>query len=316
MRWWCPREQTCCGQMHMNSGYRREAMPLAERFVATYGEFEAVVSPSSSCVGAIRVLYGQLLGIDHPVLERTMELSELLVHRLGVEDVGAHLPAPGDLPPDLPFAAGDADRRRAAAAAAQRQGAGAARAAGSHASAAASVARSPIKNADTSSAILADKCRAIESTGAEVCTALDGSCLLQIGGGSRVAATGSRRSTWRRSSRRAEVSARTSSSTPVSRGRRRSALARYASCAANLGNATGAIRDKRAHIVAELPDWEALRDAGRAIKADVMASLDTLPGAVRAGGHGRRRTSTGPATARRRTRWSPRSRARTARRRS
>jgi L-lactate dehydrogenase complex protein LldE len=40
-----------------------------------------------------------------------------------------------------------------------------------------------IKNADTSSAMLADKCDAVESTGADVCTALDGSCLLQIGGG-------------------------------------------------------------------------------------------------------------------------------------
>ncbi len=44
---------------------------------------------------------------------------------------------------------------------------------------------------------------------------------------------------------------------------------------ANLGNATGAIRAKRARIVAELPDWQELRDAGSAIKADVMANLDT-----------------------------------------
>jgi L-lactate dehydrogenase complex protein LldE len=40
-----------------------------------------------------------------------------------------------------------------------------------------------IKNADTSSAILADKCESIVASGAEVCTALDSSCLLQIGGG-------------------------------------------------------------------------------------------------------------------------------------
>ena len=40
-----------------------------------------------------------------------------------------------------------------------------------------------IKNAETSSAMLTDKCDAIESTGAEVCTAVDSSCLLQIGGG-------------------------------------------------------------------------------------------------------------------------------------
>jgi len=40
-----------------------------------------------------------------------------------------------------------------------------------------------LKNADTSSAILDDKCAALEASGAEVCTAIDGSCLLQIGGG-------------------------------------------------------------------------------------------------------------------------------------
>ena len=40
-----------------------------------------------------------------------------------------------------------------------------------------------VKNADTSAAMLADKCSAVLSTGAEVCTAVDGSCLMQIGGG-------------------------------------------------------------------------------------------------------------------------------------
>jgi L-lactate dehydrogenase complex protein LldF len=43
---------------------------------------------------------------------------------------------------------------------------------------------------------------------------------------------------------------------------------------ANLRHATDTIRDKRAHVVEEVPDWEALRDAGRAIKADVLARLD------------------------------------------
>jgi L-lactate dehydrogenase complex protein LldF len=42
---------------------------------------------------------------------------------------------------------------------------------------------------------------------------------------------------------------------------------------ANLARATGTIRDKRARIVSELPDWEELREAGRAIKADVLANL-------------------------------------------
>ena len=44
---------------------------------------------------------------------------------------------------------------------------------------------------------------------------------------------------------------------------------------ANLGKATATIRDKRARVVAELPDWQQLRDAGSAIKADLMANLDS-----------------------------------------
>src|SRR6202034_4938421 len=43
----------------------------------------------------------------------------------------------------------------------------------------------------------------------------------------------------------------------------------------NLGNATATIRAKRAAAVAELPDWEELREAGRAIKAETMRHLDT-----------------------------------------
>jgi L-lactate dehydrogenase complex protein LldF len=49
---------------------------------------------------------------------------------------------------------------------------------------------------------------------------------------------------------------------------------RNAQLRANLRNATDTIRDKRARVVEELPDWEELREAGRAIKADVLARLD------------------------------------------
>ena len=42
----------------------------------------------------------------------------------------------------------------------------------------------------------------------------------------------------------------------------------------NLGKATATIRAKRAAVVAELPDWEELRDAGQAIKSDTMRHLD------------------------------------------
>jgi L-lactate dehydrogenase complex protein LldF len=41
----------------------------------------------------------------------------------------------------------------------------------------------------------------------------------------------------------------------------------------NLGKATTTIRAKRLRAIGELPDWEALRDAGAAIKARAMATL-------------------------------------------
>ena len=44
----------------------------------------------------------------------------------------------------------------------------------------------------------------------------------------------------------------------------------------NLGHATATIRAKRAAVVGELPDWEQLRDAGSALKADVLARLPEL----------------------------------------
>src|SRR6187399_2919656 len=42
----------------------------------------------------------------------------------------------------------------------------------------------------------------------------------------------------------------------------------------NMGKATRAIRAKRAAVVGELPDWEALREAGRAIKERTLRHLD------------------------------------------
>jgi len=42
----------------------------------------------------------------------------------------------------------------------------------------------------------------------------------------------------------------------------------------NLGKATTTIRGKRASVVSELPDWEALRAAGSTIKARTMRNLD------------------------------------------
>jgi L-lactate dehydrogenase complex protein LldE len=167
-----PAEQTCCGQMHLNSGYRDEAARLGERFESIFGRYEAVVSPSSSCVGTVREVYR---------MENVFELSELLVHRLGVDDVGAAFPHRVAYHPTCHSLrvtrVGDAPlrllRRVRGLELVDLQDAEECCGFGGTFS---------IKNADTSSAIVADKCARIEESGAEVCTAVDGSCLLQIGG--------------------------------------------------------------------------------------------------------------------------------------
>ena len=170
-----PREQTCCGQLHLNGGYRAEALALGRRFGRIFGGSEAIVSPSSSCVGAAREL-------SPATADRTFELSEFLVGQLGVEDVGGYFPHRVTYHPTCHSLrvtrVGDAPLRLLGAvrglelvelpSASECCGFG-----GTFA----------VKNADTSAAMLADKCSAVLSTGAEVCTAVDGSCLMQIGGG-------------------------------------------------------------------------------------------------------------------------------------
>jgi L-lactate dehydrogenase complex protein LldE len=166
-------EQTCCGQMHMNSGYRDEALELAARMRRVFDGAEAIVTPSASCAGH--------------VLERAPglpvhELSQFLTGVLRVEDVGARYPARVAYHPTChslrALRVGDGPGRLLAAVegldlveidqADQCCGFG-----GTFA----------VKNAEVSMAMLDDKLSAIERSGAEAVTAVDNSCLMQIGGG-------------------------------------------------------------------------------------------------------------------------------------
>src|SRR6266498_2807774 len=49
-----PVEQTCCGQMHVNTGYQKDALPLVRRHVRTFAPYDVIVAPSGSCVGSVR----------------------------------------------------------------------------------------------------------------------------------------------------------------------------------------------------------------------------------------------------------------------
>jgi L-lactate dehydrogenase complex protein LldE len=185
-----PLEQTCCGQMHFNTGYRREAYPLAKRFVEIFSDAEAVCIPSSSCVAMIREYYPALARENNDaamasavdaLLPRVYEFSELLVDRLGIIDVGAYFPHRvtyhaschglrslhlGDKPTELLRAVHGLELVPLEGLE-QCCGFG-----GTFA----------VKNAGVSAAMLTDKVRAVLNTRAEVCTACDNSCLMHIQG--------------------------------------------------------------------------------------------------------------------------------------
>jgi L-lactate dehydrogenase complex protein LldE len=169
-----PHAQTCCGQMHRNSGLREEGDRLAARLPDVFAGYDAVVAPSASCAATARET------TDLPVFE----LSEFLVGELGVEDVGASFPHRVTYHPTChslrALRVGDAPLRLLRAV----RGLDLVELPDAH-ECCGFGGTFAVKNADVSLAILADKLRHVRETGAEVCTAADCSCLMHIGGGLR-----------------------------------------------------------------------------------------------------------------------------------
>ncbi len=186
-----PSQQTCCGQMHINTGYGREALGVIRHHVAAFAGAEVVVAPSGSCVGSVRYQHAaiarsagevELAAECEIVASRTYELSELLVDVLGMTDVGAFYPYRVTWHPTCHslrlLGLGDRPRRLLEAveglelielpAADTCCGFG---------------GTFSLKNAAVSSAMLEDKLRHVNATGAERCASGDASCLMQIGGG-------------------------------------------------------------------------------------------------------------------------------------
>jgi len=185
-----PIDQTCCGQMHFNTGYQREAIPLVRHFVEVFRDAEVVVSPSASCVAMVRDLYPRVAELaEDPTLAdavaaltpRVFELSEFLVKKLGVEDVGAYYPHRVTFHPTCHSVRmariGDAPLRLL------RAVRGIDLVELPHSEECCGFGGTfSVKNADTSMAMLSDKLRHILDTRAEYCAAADNSCLMHIGG--------------------------------------------------------------------------------------------------------------------------------------
>lgn len=184
--------QTCCGQMHLNSGYRSDALAIARHWIEVFQGVAVVVSPSGSCVAHLRELVTKIpewtgdVGLAVAMMSSmppVFEFAEFLLSQ-NITDVGASFPHRVTYHPAC------------------------------HGTRALCLGKSPltllqnvrgielielphgeqccgfggtfaVKNSDTSGAMLADKLQSISDSGAEYVTALDNSCLMHIGGGLR-----------------------------------------------------------------------------------------------------------------------------------
>lgn len=185
-----PMAQSCCGQMHANTGYRADTAKLARHFVSVFGDYDRIVVPSASCGAAPGEFYravaeqvgdAALARDAESLLPRIRELTEFLTDDLGVVDVGAYFPHRvtyhptchslrvqriGDRPYRLLRAVAGMDLVDLPAAE-ECCGFG---------------GTFSVKNAAASGAMNGDKAAHVRESGANVVTAVDNSCLMNIGG--------------------------------------------------------------------------------------------------------------------------------------
>ena len=185
--------QTCCGQPAFNTGYWKEARPLAKRFLEMYSDDEHVVMPSGSCASMVRVFYQELFHDDPALLRqaievgnRVYELSEFLIDVLEIDA----LPTANSLNSNTSVTYHEAChlRRELGATTQPRK----------------LISATPgvdlvemeqsevccgfggtfsVKYADISGAMLQDKITHIRDSGTDAVVACDATCLMHIGGG-------------------------------------------------------------------------------------------------------------------------------------
>lgn len=191
-----PQGQGCCSQMHINSGYFEDAVPVIRNHVRAFTstDYDVAVAPSGSCVASLghqqplvaRQCGDAALAEDAAmVAENTYELSELLVDVLGVTDSSAQLgswfPHPvtyhpschgmrllglGDRQKDLVRSVEEIEFHELPDAE-ECCGFG---------------GTFSFKNPDVSGAMADAKLRNIVDSGASLCTGGDASCLMHLGG--------------------------------------------------------------------------------------------------------------------------------------
>ncbi len=184
-----PKDQTCCGLPLFNSGYHKEAARIARHMMVQFSGAEVIVVPSGSCAWMVRQEYPRLFSSDlettrraTALAQRTYELSQLLTNVLKVERVDSPFRGKVTYHDSCHLLRGlgvaDPPRKllRSCAGVELVELPGADECCGFGGS-------FSVRLPEISDGILDRKIKNIRSTGAEVVTACDSGCLLQISGG-------------------------------------------------------------------------------------------------------------------------------------
>jgi L-lactate dehydrogenase complex protein LldE len=185
-----PMGQSCCGQMHFNTGYRRDTLPMVRGFTAAFDGYQAIVTPSASCGAMVREYHSTLAAasgdaaLQRAVAEvapRVQDLATFLTGTLNLTDVGAYFPHRVTYHPTCHslrmMHVGDAPLRLL------RDVRGIDLVDLPDAETCCGFGGTfSVKNPDVSAAMCADKVTAIRQSQAEVVCAGDDSCLMHIGG--------------------------------------------------------------------------------------------------------------------------------------
>ena len=187
-----PEQQTCCGQMHVNTGYQKETLGMIRTYADAFADpsIDYVVSASGSCVGAVRERharvaqrFGTAADVDgaQKAAKKTLDLPEFLVDIEQRTDLGAFFPHRvtyhsschglrflklADRPYKLLREVEGIDLVPL----------------GNSEECCGFGGTFALKNAEVSQAMVTDKTRHVQETGAEYVTGGDSSCLMNIGG--------------------------------------------------------------------------------------------------------------------------------------
>ncbi|MBI3831739.1 MAG: (Fe-S)-binding protein [Planctomycetes bacterium] len=185
-----PMAQTCCGQPAFNSGFRNEAREVARHWLKVFRDAEAIVCPSGSCASMVKVFFQELFEPQSPegrevarLAERTYELTQFLVHVLGVTNVGAHYEGKVAYHASCHLLRELGERTSPKALLEKVVGAELVALPGSETVCCGFGGTFSVKLPEISTAMMDEKIRAIEASGADCVVACDGGCLLQISGG-------------------------------------------------------------------------------------------------------------------------------------